>query len=300
MFWRFSNRLRALQGKDSRPPMPATTSLISLPGHTGLAAAILAVAGFSAVAAFWLGRRELIGRAALESSGTSLGFYAVNALLAVWKGLLVVAVLGLYHRLGLPMLSHSWWQAIPAWLAVLIVVISIDVQNYAAHRWLHGRIGWPIHAIHHSDPHVNGLTAYRVHFLELVVMRLFAIALFGWLGTPPAVLGAAIVIALLYDLYVHTDTDIEHGPLRFILASPRFHRWHHYDDPAAYTTNLAGMFSLLDVIFGTYRNPVRIDAQVGAATAGVPGNDLVKLLLFPFAEWGRMISARRRNHALNG
>jgi len=32
-------------------------------------------------------------------------------------------------------------------------------------KWL-----WPVHAIHHSDPVVNGLTTYRIHILEALVM----------------------------------------------------------------------------------------------------------------------------------
>lgn len=264
----------------------------SLPGYTGVVLAIVLVAGFSLIGAFGFGRRHLAGREALKSSGASLGFLAANSLaflsIAAVTGWMVAA----YHTLGLPQVTETAWNDVPFGLAVLVSLVTIDAKNYAAHRWLHGRIGWPIHAIHHSDPHVNGLTAYRIHMLELVVMRFFGILLFGWLGTPPLVAAAASLILHLYDLYIHTDTDIEHGWFRHILASPRFHRWHHYDNPDAYTTNLGGMFSFLDVIFGTYREPVRLADPLGAATAGVPANDVVKLLLFPFAEWGRMLRRR--------
>lgn len=263
-------------------------------GYTNVLLAIALVVGFSLLAALVNGRRDLIGREAWKSSGTSLGFFAFNSLISLSRLAVTTFLIALYQRSGMLQLSTSFWVDVPFWLAVLVAVMAIDIKNYAAHRWLHGRIGWPIHAIHHSDQHVNGLTAYRVHALELVVMQFFGILLFGWLGTPPKVAAAAGFCLLLYDLYVHTDTDIEHGRLRRIFASPRFHRWHHYDEPAAYTTNLAGVFSLLDVIFGTYREPRRLDVPLGAATAGVPANDLVKLLLFPFAEWGRMLRARRQ------
>lgn len=274
------------------------TAFSRMPGYANALLAIALVAGFSLLAALVHGRRDLIGREALKSSGTSLGFLAFNSLISLSRLAVTTFLIAVYQHSGLPKLATSFWADVPFLLAVVIAVIAIDTKNYAAHRWLHGRFGWPIHAIHHSDPHVNGLTAYRIHALELVVMQFFWILLFGWLGTPPAVAAAAMLFLLLYDLYVHTDTDIEHGWLRRIFASPRFHRWHHYDEPAAYTTNLAGVFSLLDVIFGTYREPRRLDAPLGAATAGVPANDLAKLLLFPFAEWGRMLRARRQRPAI--
>lgn len=267
-------------------------ALDRLPGYAGLVLAIALVSGFSLAAALFFGRRELAGRAALKSSGASLAFLAFNTALvlplAAFSGWLVA----IYQSSGLPTLSTTFWADVPLWLAVLVAVLAVDIQNYVAHRWLHTRIGWPIHAIHHSDPHVNGLTAYRIHALEIMVMRLCGMLLFSWLGTPPLVATAASLILLLYDLYVHTDTDIEHGWLRHVLASPRFHRWHHYDNPDAYTTNLAGIFSILDVIFGTYRAPIRLPDPLGAATAGVPPNDVAKLILFPFAEWGRMLRDR--------
>lgn len=263
-----------------------------LPGYAGILLAVMLVGGFSLIGAAFFGRRNLVGREALRSSGTSLGFLAFNSVVSLSILAVTTFMVALYQRSGLPQLSTTFWADVPFWLAVLVALFTVDLQNYVAHRWLHGRIGWPIHAIHHSDPHVNGLTAYRVHALELMVMRFVGVLLFGWLGMPPIVLAAASFILLLYDLYIHTDTDIEHGWLRDVLASPRFHRWHHYDNRVAYTTNLGGMFSLIDVIFGTYREPVRLPDPLGAATAGVPANDLVKRLLYPFAEWGRMISAR--------
>jgi sterol desaturase/sphingolipid hydroxylase (fatty acid hydroxylase superfamily) len=260
-----------------------------LPSYSGVWLAIALVGGFSLVGAVFFGRRELAGREAAKSSAASLAFLVVNSMLGVWIAAMAGLMVALYAKLGLPRVAADAWVGLPFWFATFLGVLMIDTKNYAAHRWLHGRIGWPVHAIHHSDPHVNGLTAYRVHALELVVMRFFGILLFGWVGTPPAVAASATFVLLLYDLYVHSDTDIEHGWLRYIFASPRFHRWHHYDNPAAYTTNLAGVFSFLDVLFGTYHEPKRLPDPLGAATAGVPANDVVKLLLFPFAEWGRMI-----------
>jgi sterol desaturase/sphingolipid hydroxylase (fatty acid hydroxylase superfamily) len=176
---------------------------------------------------------------------------------------------------------------------VMIAFVADGFWLYWVHRWLHGRWGWPIHAIHHSDSHVNGLTLWRIHMLEAVVMRIFAIVMISWMGLPPEAAGASMLFAMLHAIYIHSDLDWDHGPLRMILASPRFHRWHHYDAPAAYTTNLANALPVFDWLFGTYRAPHRLDAPLGAQTANVPDTAFIALWLWPFREWARMLARRR-------
>lgn len=45
------------------------------------------------------------------------------------------------------------------------------------------------------------------------------------------------------------------GPLRAILASPRFHRWHHTSAEEGRDKNFAGLLPLWDILFGTYYIP---------------------------------------------
>lgn len=111
--------------------------------------------------------------------------------------------------------------------------------------------------------------------------------LLNWLGFPPDVLGYGALFLGLHNIYVHINVDWGHGPLRYVLASPRFHRWHHADVPEAYGKNLANRFPVFDLIFGTYYMPGTCHEEVGAP--GVPQNDVVKLFLFPFTEWRRML-----------
>lgn len=245
------------------------------------------------VAALLFGRRDLVSGRALANSGVSLAFFLANFLLVPLMVLLKMSLVALYAAIDLPQLAPAVWAGLPFALVVLVAWIADEVWLYWVHRWLHSRWGWPIHAIHHSDSHVNGLTLWRVHILEVVVMRVFAIAMVSWLGLPPEAVGASAGLAIVHGAYVHAPLDWEHGPFRMLLASPRFHRWHHYDAAPAYTTNLANALPLLDRIFGTYCAPRRLDAPLGAATAGVPDTDFVALWLWPFREWGRMLGLAR-------
>jgi sterol desaturase/sphingolipid hydroxylase (fatty acid hydroxylase superfamily) len=158
---------------------------------------------------------------------------------------------------------------------------------------MHHRLLWPVHAIHHSDPEVNGLTGYRVHMLEGLVMWISYTVMLTWLGFPDDVLAGGAVFIALHQVYIHTKLDWDHGILRLVIASPRFHRWHHADVAEAHGKNLANIFPIFDWLFGTYYEGGPCRAPMGAK--GVPENDVAKLILFPFREWGRMlfIAAKR-------
>ncbi|MEO1324243.1 MAG: hypothetical protein AAFV59_14675, partial [Pseudomonadota bacterium] len=87
--------------------------------------------------------------------------------------------------------------------------------------------------------------------------------------------------------YVHSRLDWSHGPFRYLIASPQFHRWHHVDQPEAHNKNFALFFPFIDLAFGTYYSP---HSAKGLATgfAGNPGENITKLMLYPFTEWLRL------------
>lgn len=230
-------------------------------------------------------------------SGRAIGNTRVN-LLFVATGLLLAGglagigrqVLALWPGLGLPVLGPAVWLALPTWVGVLVGLLTADAVLYAVHRWLHTPLGWPIHAIHHSDSQVNGFTPWRVHPLEPLATLPFTLVIKGWLALPAGHAMIVGFILVMHSVYVHLEIDLDHGPFRHVIASPRYHRWHHRDDPAAYITNLANMFPLFDHLFGTWREPRRLAAPVGAAGDGVPDRDFVRLWLFPFQRYAAMLN----------
>lgn len=251
----------------------------------------LATAGFALVLFLWhlhaRGYRFGWPRRMIASVSANISFYLVNTLFAPAVYLLAEAADKAWETLSVPRLDPSMWANMPDWVLVPLALLAYDFANYWNHRLMHMHWLWPVHAIHHSDPDVTGLTTYRVHFLEPLVMLVSYTVLLGWLGFPPDVLGYGAIFVSLHNIYVHVNVDWDHGPFRHVLASPRYHRWHHADVPAAYGKNLANIFPVFDLMFGTYYVPGRCDARMGAP--GVPENDVVKLLLYPFQEWTRMI-----------
>jgi len=185
-----------------------------------------------------------------------------------------------YNSLGLPHVSPTFWADVPLWVTLPLIVLIYDFANYWNHRLMHMDWLWPVHAIHHSETEMNGMTTYRVHFLESLVMNLSYVLLLSWLGLPKEALGIGVLFLSLHNVYTHMDLDWDHGPFRYLLASPRFHRWHHADVPEAHGKNLSNIFPIYDVLFGTYYVPGTCDVKLGAT--GVPENDGAKLVLYPF------------------
>lgn len=107
------------------------------------------------------------------------------------------------------------------------------------------------------------------------------------MNLPGEGVGAVVALRSLLSNWVHTKYDMHLGPLTKFIATPRFHHWHHVDVPAAYNTNFANTFAFWDVLFGTYRVPSAYSGKFGFE--GTPGNDIKKLLIWPYLQWLRAL-----------
>ena len=72
------------------------------------------------------------------------------------------------------------------------------------------------------------------------------------------------------------------GPLKYILATPNFHHWHHSQDAEGIDKNYAAHFSFLDYLFGTAAKAERKwPLRYGVLGNYVPQNFLGQVK-FPF------------------
>lgn len=193
-----------------------------------------------------------------------------------------------YDAIGLPTLPATFWGGWPIWAIAILGIILRDFTDYWTHRVMHTKWGWATHAAHHSDTHVNAFTSLRIHFLEVIVVTAGYVLLLTWLQMPHAI-PFAILFHALHNVYVHLDVDIDHGPLKLLIASPAFHRWHHADVEEAHGKNLANVIPLWDKLFGTYYYPGHCREQMGALKSGVEDKDPVKILTYPFRYWAGLI-----------
>lgn len=226
----------------------------------------------------------------LKSAGVNWLFIATNSLMAPFVFAVVTIADHGFRTSGVPRIPESFWLFAPAIVPAIIAVIVADFVDYWSHRVRHVSVLWPMHAVHHSDTQMHYLTWYRAHIIEMVVIQGGYVLLATWMGAAPAAVMGVVLLRAFHQQYVHMNVDWSHGPLKLVLASPRFHRWHHADHPEAWDKNFSNIFPIWDRLFGTYYCPGRCDAPLGFK--GNPGENFLKLFVFPFVEWGRMIRDR--------
>jgi len=153
-----------------------------------------------------------------------------------------------YH--GFPPLGAQ-----PVWLQVIQIYLLADFVSYWSHRWFHGGRLWPFHAVHHSSRDLDWLSSVRVHPVNEFGARLCQAVPLLLAGYDPLAAGSAPLFFTLYAILLHADVNWTFGPLRYVIATPVFHRWHHSRDAAARNKNFAGLFPLWDLLFGTFYLP---------------------------------------------
>jgi sterol desaturase/sphingolipid hydroxylase (fatty acid hydroxylase superfamily) len=245
---------------------------------------------------FGFRKRSALSSHAIQNSAASFLVAALNYSVLMLLGDEINSVLQtIYFAAGVFTLPADTWATTPLWLVAIFGLAAKDFADYICHRLMHTRWLWPTHAAHHSDTDVNAFTSHRVHLLEVIMMSLTYVVVLTWLQMPQAIPIVA-VLGSLHNMYVHMDLDFHHGPLKYLIASPVFHRWHHADVPEAYGKNLANLMPIYDVIFGTYRVPGACKEEMGALKSGIVDKNPFLIWVYPFQEWSRLVrrAVRRR------
>jgi sterol desaturase/sphingolipid hydroxylase (fatty acid hydroxylase superfamily) len=162
---------------------------------------------------------------------------------------------GLLHQV----LPADWSAAVraqPDWLEFVELLILSDLGFYAAHRLVHSVPWlWRFHEVHHSSEHLDCLATYRVHPVDQVInstiIALPALAL----GFSPPILVAYGLLYKLHAMLLHSNLRVSFGPLKWLIASPHYHHWHHANERDAYDKNFGGQLVLFDWLFGTLNMP---------------------------------------------
>ena len=172
-------------------------------------------------------------------------------------------------------------STLPLWLQCVIYMAIADIYLYWIHRLLHRPALWRYHVIHHAPVELDWLHAMRFHPLNTWLSFVVADVLCMLIGVSPIAILAMGTANRAYSLMVHANLNWTFGPLRYVLASPVFHRWHHTAELEGRDKNFAPTFPILDVIFGTFYMPKgRVPTQYGVDDP-VP-DDFFGQLLHPF------------------
>jgi sterol desaturase/sphingolipid hydroxylase (fatty acid hydroxylase superfamily) len=172
----------------------------------------------------------------------------------------------------------SW----PGGLQALAMLVIGDFIGYWTHRAFHAGWPWRLHAVHHSSERLDWLAAARVHPLNELGNRLPAAIVLLGLGFSPLAVAAYQPFLTLYAVFLHANVRWNFGPLRHLIATPAFHRWHHTSQSEGRDRNFAGLLPVWDRLFGTFYLP----EGCGPETFGVDGPPLptgwLAQLVYPF------------------
>ncbi len=170
---------------------------------------------------------------------------------------------------------------LPILMQALIALLIADFTGYWMHRAFHGKALWRFHAIHHSSVELDWLSSVRQHPVNDALMRVVEIAPALALGIEPLAVAYGIPLLAAMAILVHANVDWDWGPLRAVIASPRFHRWHHADQQEARERNFAALLPLWDILFGTYYMPRDREASRFGIDTPVP-EGFFQQIAYPF------------------
>jgi sterol desaturase/sphingolipid hydroxylase (fatty acid hydroxylase superfamily) len=197
---------------------------------------------------------------------------------------LVPVAYAIYGKLDRNLIEHGYGPVShwPLWVQAVAILAIAEVIGYWMHRAFHASPWlWKFHAVHHSSVDLDWLSAVRVHPGNDVAMKLASTVPILALGFAPVAVAGIMPLLTLFAIGIHAHVDWDFGPLRAVIASPRFHRWHHTDETAARDRNFAGLFPVLDLLFGTYHMSKDARPASFGTDTKVP-NGLLKQLAFPF------------------
>jgi sterol desaturase/sphingolipid hydroxylase (fatty acid hydroxylase superfamily) len=166
--------------------------------------------------------------------------------------------------------ARSFLGSQPLWLQVIEIMLLTDFVQYWLHRAFH-RIPalWRFHSVHHSAQTMDWLAGARMHFLEVIILRAVTATPMFVMGFSEAALQSYILIVYVYSSILHSNIRVEPKWITPLLATPRFHHWHHGVEREAIDVNFAIHFPLYDRLFGTHHLPEK-DWPTGYGIAGNP------------------------------
>lgn len=258
--------------------------------------AVLIPLPFFALLALVVKRRRLLSdvkRAAPEIRVNLLIHTLDATLVAPVLAIIAVTLSGFFRGNGLSVLPPSLWDNLHPALVAVCAVFMGDFIGYWRHRLEHSPLLWPSHAVHHSDTQMTWLAIFRFHPINRLSTTLIDFSFLLALGLPAYALLVNALVRHYYGALIHANLPWTYGPLKHVFVSPAMHRWHHANNPTAYNTNFASVFSIFDKMFGTFRVPGECRAPLGVCEN--MGHGVLGQLLHPFKPSAYARSGKHEN-----
>lgn len=220
-----------------------------------------------------------------EEWRTDLTYFAISHLFIQFFGIITQKpAVWLFGWMGLDGI-HRWVQSLPFVVALFLAFFTTDLFQYWAHRFFHSKVYlWRFHSIHHSTQNMDWLAGSRTHFIDIFFTRAMTFIPLYVLGFSTTVFNVYIIFIAIHAVFIHANTRVNLGPLKYVFTTPQYHHWHHCEDPKYYGHNFASIFPFIDVIFGTYHLPGKQWPEgTGVHEAAYP-KGFLKQTTYPFTK----------------
>jgi len=174
----------------------------------------------------------------------------------------------------------------PLWMQLVEILFVVDFVANWVHRAFHVvRPLWSIHAIHHSSLALDWLAGSRMHLLDVIVTRAAGFVPVFVLGFAPSAVYLYLAFVSFHAVFIHANLRWRFRALRWLVATPEFHHWHHTSDEEGIDKNFAVLLPILDVVFGTAHLPAHWPRSYGTVKFQPPETYLGQLV-YPFQRHG--------------
>jgi sterol desaturase/sphingolipid hydroxylase (fatty acid hydroxylase superfamily) len=184
-----------------------------------------------------LSHQELSSREQIKWISIDI-FYTVIHRLGIFKLVLFLIFADLFfwfdgqlHDVGFQRLNvEEWWPGVTSipWVSFLIYIMVLDFFEYLYHRASHHwNWWWQLHALHHSQKYMTVWTDNRNHVLDDIMHSAFFALVALLIGVEPVQFLWIMALSQLIQSWQHGNLNLDHGWLKYVLISPKFHRLHH-------------------------------------------------------------------------
>ena len=168
------------------------------------------------------------------------------------------------------------------WQQGMFYLVVSDFALYWCHRFFHRGIWWKYHAIHHAPEELEWISASRFHPVNLALGTIAVDVVLLLMGISPDIFVVIGPFNTVSSCLVHANLNWTFGPLRYVFASPVFHRWHHAADVC--DKNFGSAFSFWDIMFGTWYLPAgMLPKAYGIEDKNIP-EGLIAQTLYPLTQ----------------
>jgi len=192
-------------------------------------------------------RHKIFKKILFQSYQTNISMFLFNSIIL---SLLSVSSLLLlaeqYHHNGI---LSMYDPPIKLALAFILLDLTLYVWHWANHRY---DVLWIFHKVHHSDKSMNVSTAFRIHFIEVLLTTLVKALFVMATGVEVAVVASCEAVSIFFAMFHHLNFSFRTEKwLKWIIIVPAMHRIHHSSIRKEHDSNYGAIFSIWDRLFRT-------------------------------------------------